>query len=102
MPGQSEPLQRSWMAAALSVGTELVRLRGIAERFGISTELEAASQSLARGDSATAIERLMRFDEALAAIGVDRPGIMVRLRARGSIIAVSEALTRHREYFDWQ
>jgi hypothetical protein len=102
VPDQSDLVPRSQLAAGLSVGTEINRLRRVAERFGIAPELGSALAALARGDSATAIERLRRFDNALTAIPADRPGAAVRLRARGAIIAVSEALTRHREYFDWQ
>jgi len=41
------------------------------------------------------IARLARLDEALAA----RPGA-VALRARASVLAMSEALTQHAAYFD--
>jgi hypothetical protein len=50
---------------------------------------------MAGGDSAIATARLPRLDEALAA----RPGITA-LRGRGSILAMSEALTQHAAYFD--
>jgi uncharacterized membrane protein YccC len=101
MPDKSDPLYFSWLAAALSVGTEVIRLRRVANQFGIGGELGKALQSLARGDSATAIAWLGRFDAALAAIPGDRAGAGVRLRARGAICAISEALARHSPYFDW-
>jgi len=44
-----------------------------------------------------ATARLARLDEALAS----RPGAAV-FRARGSILAMSEALTQHAAYFDAQ
>ena len=72
----------------------LVRLRRICRRFDLGSHLDAALAAMARGDSATTIARLARLDEALAA----RPGAAA-LRARSSILAMSEALTQHAAYF---
>jgi len=94
LPNAAEPLQRSQLLAALSVGTEIVRLRRICRRFDLGSHLDAALEAMARGDSATTIARLARLDEALAA----RPGAAA-LRARSSILAMSEALTQHAAYF---
>ena len=54
---------------------------------------------MARGDSALAIERLAGStgDWPLARASRDAH---VRLRARGSILAMSEALTQYAAYFD--
>jgi uncharacterized membrane protein YccC len=95
LPDAAEPLQRSQLVAALSVGTEIIRLRRICRRFDLGSHLDAALDAMARGDSAMTIVRLTRLDEALAA----RPGAAA-LRARGSILAMSEALTQHAAYFD--
>jgi len=94
LPNAAEPLQRSQLLAALSVGTEIIRLRRICRRFDLGSHLDAALDAMARGDSATTIARLARLDEALAA----RPGAAA-LRARSSILAMSEALTQHAAYF---
>jgi len=94
-PGAAEPLQRSQLLAALSVGAEIIRLHRICRRFDLGSHLDAALEPLARGDSATAIVRLARLDEALAA----RPGAAT-LRARSSILTMSEALIQHAAYFD--
>jgi len=53
---------------------------------------------LAKGDNSVAIESLSRLDQRLAAL----PGsdARVRLRARSSILALSEALAQHAAYFD--
>jgi hypothetical protein len=48
----------------------------------------------------TAVAQLSRFDDSIAAVSDSKPGARVRLRARGQIIAVSEALSRHQAYFD--
>jgi uncharacterized membrane protein YccC len=100
LPEQAEPLQRAQLLAALSVGTAIIRLRRIARRFELHIELDAALDAVARGDSSVTTERLGRLDRMLAALPGTRPGVRVRLRARGSILAMSEALTEHAAYFD--
>jgi uncharacterized membrane protein YccC len=100
LPEQAEPLQRAQLLAALSVGTEIIRLRRIARRFDLQVELDAALDAVARGDSSVATERLGRLDRMLAALPSTWPGVRVRLRARGSILAMSEALALHAAYFD--
>jgi uncharacterized membrane protein YccC len=100
LPEQAEPLQRAQLLAALSVGTEIIRLRRIAHRFDQGVELDAALHAVANGDSSAATERLTRLDQRLAALPNTRPGARARLRARSSILAVSEALAQHAAYFD--
>ena len=68
LPDAAEPLQRAQLLAALSVGTEIIRLRHIAPRLGLGSELDAALEALAQGDSAIATARLARLDDALAAL----------------------------------
>jgi uncharacterized membrane protein YccC len=98
LPEQAEPLQRAQLMAALSVGTEIIRLRRVAHRFDQDVELDVALDAIAKGDSSAAAERLARLDQRLAAL--PGRGARVRLRARGSILAVSEALAQHAAYFD--
>jgi uncharacterized membrane protein YccC len=100
LPEQAEPLQRAQLTAALWVGTEIIQLRRIARRFDQEVELDAALDALAKGDSSAAAERLTRLDQRLAAMPNTRPGAPARLRARGSILAMSEALAQHAAYFD--
>jgi uncharacterized membrane protein YccC len=100
LPDQAEPLQRSQLLAALSVGTEIIRLRRVARRFELHAELDAALDTLAKGDSSAAAGRLARLDQRLAALPSTRPGVRVRLRARARILAMSEALAQHAVYFD--
>jgi uncharacterized membrane protein YccC len=98
LPEQAEPLQRAQLMAVLSVGTEIIRLRRIARRFDQGAELDTAFDALARGDSSVAIESLGRLDQRLAAL--PGSGARVRLRARSSILGLSETLARHAAYFD--
>jgi len=100
LPEQAEPLQRAQLMAALLVGTEIIRLRRVAHRFDQDAELDAALDAVAKGDNSAATERLARLDKRLAALRHTGPGARVRLRARGSILAMSEALAQHAAYFD--
>jgi hypothetical protein len=95
LPDTAEPLQRSQLVAALSVGAEIIRLCPICRRFDLGSHLDAALAAMARGDSAMTIVRLTRLDEALAV----RPG-PAALAARSSVLAMSEALTQHAACFD--
>jgi uncharacterized membrane protein YccC len=98
LPDAAEPLQRSQLAAALSLGCDLIHLRRVARRFDI--DFRVALDALARGESLVAVDRLSDLDRMLAALPDTRPGARVRLRARGRILAMSDALTRHAAYFD--
>jgi hypothetical protein len=55
---------------------------------------------MARGKTVTANEHLAQLDARLAAVISSRPGGRIRLRARSSILAISEALVQHKAYFD--
>jgi uncharacterized membrane protein YccC len=98
LPEQATPLQRAQVLAALSVGTDLIRLSHVAQRFGLSVELEVALAAVARGDCAAAAEGLAGFDRALAALPDTIQGKRIRFRARGRVLAVSEALAQHEVY----
>jgi uncharacterized membrane protein YccC len=100
LPEQAEPLQRAQLLAALSVGTAIIRLRRVAQLFHPRFELDASLDAVAAGHSTVATERLARVDQRLAALPETSPGFRIRLRARASILALSEALTRHAPYFD--
>jgi hypothetical protein len=95
LPDQAQPLQRSQLMAAFLVGILIIQLRHIAHRFELSSGLDIALQAFARGSSAIATATLADLDAALAS----RPGAAA-LRARGLILAISEALTQHSSYFD--
>jgi uncharacterized membrane protein YccC len=100
LPDQALPLQRARLLAALSAGSEIIRLRRIAPRLGLSSDLDAALAALAHGNSAIATARLARLDHLLAARTGAEPEAELALRARTNILAMSEALTQHASYFD--
>jgi uncharacterized membrane protein YccC len=95
MPAEATPLQRAQLLAALSLGTEIIRLRPVAVRFGLRDDLESALAALAQGESAIAIARLGRLDQALHA-GTETEA----MGGRGTILAISEVVTEHADYFD--
>ena len=97
LPDQAQPMQRSLLLAAFSVGTEIIQLRRIAQRLDLAPTLDGALDLLAQGHSVLATTRLASVDRVLAS----RPGAPpAALRARGLILAISEALTQHASYFD--
>jgi hypothetical protein len=95
LPDEAQPLQRAQILAALSVATEIIQLRYITSRMDLGTELNAALEALGRGDVGLATACFGRLDDALSA----RPDTAA-LRARGSILAMTEVLTQHAAYFE--
>ena len=95
LPDQAQPLQRSQLTAAFSLGSEIIQLRHIASRLDLETALDSALEALAQGESAIAVDRLALVDQVLA----PRAGSAV-LRARGLILAISASLTQHAACFD--
>jgi hypothetical protein len=95
LPDQAQPLQRSQLMAAFSLGTEIIQLRRICRRFDLGTDLDAALEAFARGDCAMATKKLAELDAVLAS----RPGA-AELRARGLILATSGTLIQHSACFD--
>jgi len=100
VPDQAEPLQRSRLLAALSVGTEIINLRPMSLRLGAAAEFDAALAAFAQGNSAAAIASLHQLDHRLASDPDRRPEAAAILRARSRILTMSEALSEHASYFD--
>jgi uncharacterized membrane protein YccC len=100
LPDAVEPLQRSQLMAALAVGIETIQLRHIVPQLGLGADLDAALEALGRGDCAIAATGLTRLDERLASLPEGGAGASLALQARGSILAISEALVLHASYFD--
>jgi uncharacterized membrane protein YccC len=100
MPDQSEPLHRSQLLAALSIGTAIIHLRHISPHLGTATELDATLEAFAQGNSAMVIARLRKLEHRLTSRPASGPEAAIALRARGRILVISEALTEHGAYFD--
>jgi uncharacterized membrane protein YccC len=100
LPEEAEPVQAGQLLAALSVGSAIIRLRRVAKRLDLDVELDPVLDAVARGESAVATERLAGLDQKLATLSGSATEARVSLRARGSILAMSEALGQHASYFD--
>jgi uncharacterized membrane protein YccC len=99
-PDQAGQLERARLLAALSVGTQVIQLRGVASHLGVAADLEAALDVFTQGNSAAAIIRLHQLDGRLATgleTGLDA---VTALRARGRILVISEELSEHASYFE--
>jgi uncharacterized membrane protein YccC len=99
LPDQAEPLQRSQLLAALSVGTDINHLRHLVPRLGMATELDVALASLAQANSSAPIARLHEIDRHLASDPDTGPEADDALRVRGRIVAIADVLTEHASYF---
>ncbi len=104
LPDQAQPLQRSELMAAFSIGSEIIQRRHIALRLALDTVLASAldalaqgQSALAQGQSALAVERLASIDQVLAS---RRDAAPAALRAQSLILAISAALTQHTAYFE--
>jgi uncharacterized membrane protein YccC len=100
LPDAAEPLQRSQIMTALSVGSEVINLRRIVPQLGLGAELDAALAALAQGNSAAATARLAALDRRLAALAESGPQAFLALRTRAMVLLVCDALVQHGAYFD--
>jgi uncharacterized membrane protein YccC len=100
LPDAAEPLQRSQLVTALSVGNGIIQLRRIAPRLVLGSDLDPALEALARGNSAIATARLTRLDDRLASLPGAGSEASLALQARGNILEIAEALIEHASYFD--
>ena len=99
LPEAATPQQRAELLAALSAGSEITRLRSAAGRLGLDASLDPPLAAIARGSGSIAITHLRQFDAALAARGGSGPEGQIVLRARASILVLSDVLTDHADYF---
>jgi uncharacterized membrane protein YccC len=100
LPASVDILQGARLAAALSMGSGIIRLRRIARRFGLGAELRGAMAAIAAGDSAAGLRELDRFDRAVADLPPALPGARLRFRARGTILSIVDVQSEHASYFD--
>jgi hypothetical protein len=82
------------------VGNGIIQLRRLVSSLGLNSDLDMALEALARGNSAIAVSQLSLLDARLAARPDAESGVSLALQARGSILAISEALIEHASYFD--
>ena len=94
LPVQADPSERAQLLTTLSTGADIIRLRRTALRLQLQGQVDAALQAMGRGDRTRAVERLAQLDARLAAPLRLTPGARARLRARGRVLAISQALAR--------
>lgn len=99
LPKEAEPLQRAQLLAGLSVGTEFIRLRRLAHGLSEHSDVDAALDAFANGNSEEAALRLVALDGRLASSANEKREALEVLRARSIILAITEALTQHASYF---
>jgi uncharacterized membrane protein YccC len=102
MPEQADLVQHARLVAALSVGLEIISLRSLTRPFDIRVDLDGAFGALAQGNSAVATERLASVERSFVALASAARGTAVGLPMRASILAMSEVLADHGDYFDEQ
>jgi uncharacterized membrane protein YccC len=100
LPLLAELPQGAKLVAALSLGTEIIRLHRVADQLAIRQQLEPALSAVADGESSRAVQWLAQADQVLAASPDGNPDPKTRLRARAQICAMTEALTLFADYFD--
>ncbi|MBV8747649.1 MAG: FUSC family protein, partial [Xanthobacteraceae bacterium] len=93
LPLLAELPQGAKLVAALSLGTEIIRMRRVADLLAIRQQLEPALAAVAGGESGRAVQWLAEADRALAAAPDGNPDPEILLRARARICAMTEALT---------
>ena len=100
LPDSAEPLQRARIVAALSAGTEMIRLDRLMRRLSLSSSLTPVLAALAQGRSGPASVKLAYLATALSAKACASGLRHLGLHARASALALSEVLTQHSPYFD--
>jgi uncharacterized membrane protein YccC len=96
LPDSATMLDSAQLLAILSAGEELLRLRGLALRFGLSVPMRETETALAQG----------RIDTAKAAVWTMRGALETRpeasetglTRAMASVDVLAETLSRHGDY----
>jgi uncharacterized membrane protein YccC len=97
LPVQAEPLHRALLITALAVGRNMVLLQRSAGQLGCAREIDAALRHFSSGDCAAMVTQLEAADRRLAALAGN---LLPAMRARAEILAIRDALSDHRTYFE--
>ncbi|HVY17163.1 MAG TPA: FUSC family protein [Rhodopila sp.] len=100
MPEHGALVQGARLMAALSVGTEVIRLSRAASRLDCVPAVEAIAADIARGRVLAAVEALERLDQALVERAAEARMARTIMAARANIAAMREALLQHGDYFE--
>jgi uncharacterized membrane protein YccC len=98
LPAGAEPVQRAVLVASLTVGGSIVALQQAAPRLGFAGEFETALRHFGLGNCSAMMTQLEAADRRLAALA-DHDDLTI-MRARGELLALQDALSDHRAYFE--
>jgi uncharacterized membrane protein YccC len=98
LPAGAEPVQRAVLVTSLTVGGSIVALQQTAPQLGFAGEFEAALRHFSSGDCSGMMTQLEAADRSLATLA-DNDDLAV-MRARGQILAIHDALSEYRTYFE--
>jgi len=99
LPNSAVPIERAQLTAAVTAGAELIHLRRAAHFLPIGPGLEPAFIAVAEGRCMFVAEALARVDRVLAAMPVQEGTVKHVVRARASILTLTEILGQHAIYF---
>ena len=100
MPDAAQPVDRTRLVSAYSVGTEVIALRALAHLLPLEPEFSAALAALSDGDARLAISRFNELDRRLETAGGREADQRLAQRARAGLIAITEALQRRAAFFE--
>lgn len=100
MPAVVDAERLARFVAMLSMGSTIIRLRRLARRFKMETEIETAFAAVAEGRSATAMSHLAAMERALRQSSKGEADGIAIVRACGAIHAALHTLSRYGNYFD--
>ena len=98
LPADAEPRQRAVLVTALTVGESIALLWQTAPQMGFAAEFEAALRLFSSGDCSAKVTQLEAADRRLVALADDDE--LAVMRARGQLLAIRDALSDHRVYFE--
>jgi uncharacterized membrane protein YccC len=98
LPNSARPAERAHLTAAVTAGAELIHLQRTTRTLPIGPQLEPAFIAVAEGRCNFAAEALARVDRDLATMPQHGSHLKRVIRARASILALTEILNRHAVY----
>lgn len=102
LPPECEPVQRSRLAATLTVGVQVIRLRQLAKDSRIGAEISDILAALAAGNLPRLQYTLGELDKEIASSPDKQSGMRGRMRTRAMLLAIAEAVDRQGDYFGSQ
>lgn len=100
LPDAAEPVDRTRLISAYSVGTEVIELRKIEKLLPLEPEFSEALSALAVGNGKLAIARFSDLDGRLGAVSGREADYRLAQRARASLLVLTEAIARRSTYFE--